>query len=70
MQDRRSHTKTHIRSGSPTSVISGMVHFRSKALAKTILKILGSKAARQQRLRLKYYRVFTFCTLMECEVEQ
>lgn len=33
------YTSTYISTGSPTPSISGMTHFRSKAFARTILKI-------------------------------
>lgn len=54
-----SYTFLYSKSGSPTFSISGIVHFRSNALARTILKIYPVSRGQCQEVGS-----FTFCTLI------
>lgn len=72
---------TYINSGSPTPLISGIVHFKSNAFDRMIcwprkrrnvnISLVISRARRVRRARADEKRTLKiFCTLMECEVEQ
>lgn len=70
-QMMRNQTSTKINKGSPTPVISGMVHFKSKACRIIVLLLVFNLGCRRARI-LTFDKTILkiFCTLIACEVEQ